>query len=694
LRLERLATGQMDSPAKLVVTNSAGARQALTELVMAWARDTETGQPRYILELDAEHRGAKCGCECPNCGKPLTAVNAAKTEFVRRPHFRHPEGAPRDECLVLAARAAVLRQMLKEGWIDLPRRRITGRVAGLSGEYHEAWVEQPAARLRISDVTYRDSANALVTFDDGRQLVVQLTGTSDNGGTDESGARQIPTIYLAIDDPALASMSPEELMQRARLLPTDVCWKSHWDDSDLQVRADDAARALAHRLFEDLPPDFEFPDGLDASLRRETVLHFEVKKILAEAGRLTVPGVVLEDEVPGSEGKLVTGSWIDEEEELRLYAVELEARYGRLVPDITCEAFGADGHARYLPLLIEVTVTNPIGDERLTRIRQTGEATLEIDLSLAGGRINRDELRSLVIDETAIKRWVFREDIEPERARLRASLLKQAADQRAQLDAYSNWVADRRRAVLAMPIAEVVAEYIGAVTRLLDYRGDTAGVLAAREAVSDAANKLSIRGFSEAGDEQLVDGGGLLASVLSIQLRRPVGYRLPAVIDVLKLLRRHPGRRTTCSVYFIAAKAFSLELDADDQLWFEEWAAEVRQSIRAGETKFLRDPFYDRLLSLAFPEMASALSKPLGKLAPSTGIRWDNEQGVLVRPVVPERRPAKFLATQPRSDRAGQRLLDTKPGQWWLQGRDLEAWKREHPDAAQAWFPNSDRDKA
>jgi hypothetical protein len=137
------------------VTDGAGARQTLADLVMAWARDTETGEPRYILELDAGHRGARCGCECPSCGKPLTAVNAAKTEFLRRPHFRHPEGAQRDECLVLAARAAALRQLHEEGWLDLPRRRMSARVAGLSGQFHEAWVEEAPVRIRICCWTVR-----------------------------------------------------------------------------------------------------------------------------------------------------------------------------------------------------------------------------------------------------------------------------------------------------------------------------------------------------------------------------------------------------------------------------------------------------------------------------------------------------------------------------------------------------------
>lgn len=128
------------------------ARDTPADLVMAWARDSTTGEPRYILELDRERRGAKCGCECVSCGLPLTAVNAAKAEFVRRPHFRHPEGAERADCMVLAARAAALRHLEREGWVALPRRLRSAKAVGLSRASYEAWVEQPAERVRITEV--------------------------------------------------------------------------------------------------------------------------------------------------------------------------------------------------------------------------------------------------------------------------------------------------------------------------------------------------------------------------------------------------------------------------------------------------------------------------------------------------------------------------------------------------------------
>ena len=52
----------MGGTGNLVVrADDAGARQALADLVMAWARDSATGEPRYILELGPDCRGAGQG---------------------------------------------------------------------------------------------------------------------------------------------------------------------------------------------------------------------------------------------------------------------------------------------------------------------------------------------------------------------------------------------------------------------------------------------------------------------------------------------------------------------------------------------------------------------------------------------------------------------------------------------------------
>lgn len=675
-------------PTKLVVTKAAGARQALSDLVMAWARDTLTGAPRYILELDEHHRGARCGCECPSCGLPLTAVNAAKAEFLRRPHFRHPDGSERSECMVLAARAAALRQLHQDGWLELPRRQIRGQVLGLSGVFHEAWVEQPAQRLRVDQVDYADRASAVFTFEDGRQLRVELTGTTGRAEDHRSNGSTMPVIYMAVDDPELASMNPEELRARLRLEATEFCWHSHWSDGVLQAQADAQARLRAEFYFDEVPPWLELPEDMDPALRRETVLHHEVKRILEAAGRVTVPKVEATAEVSGPAGKICRDQWVLEEEALRLSCVELETRFGRLVPDVTCEAFGDDGHARYLPLLIEVTVTNAIDEERLARIRAHREATLEIDLSMAGGRVNRDELRRLVVDEVAIKRWLFHPDQEYQRKKLSDGLTQRIADEEAARERHLAWVAQRKAQVLSTPVAELAEAYLDAVACMHETLSGSSAQREAREAVADAADKLAIHGYPEAGDENLLCGGGILHRLLCFRLGRAVGDRYDSLFGALRDIHHSSGNRvSTLTIYFIALKAYPPGFAPDQQAWLDAWFSEVRHSIAAGETTYLRDPAYDRLLSLLFPEMAAGLAKKGGKLASAHSLNWDPGRQMYVRPDVPQRRRARFLAAQPRADQAGSRLLDTKPGDWLLKGRDLEAWKRANPEWAEVWFP-------
>jgi len=42
----------MGGPGKLFIQNSTGAQRTPSELLMAWANDAETGEPRFILEIE------------------------------------------------------------------------------------------------------------------------------------------------------------------------------------------------------------------------------------------------------------------------------------------------------------------------------------------------------------------------------------------------------------------------------------------------------------------------------------------------------------------------------------------------------------------------------------------------------------------------------------------------------------------
>ena len=665
------------------------ARKALAELVQAWARDITTGEPRHILELGAERRGARSGCECPSCGLPLTAVNVAKAEFVKRPHFRHPEGAQRDECLVLAARAAALRQFQEEGWLELPRRQMSARATGLSGHIHEAWVELPPERVRITEVDFRDRAVAVLTLDDGRQLRVELTGTLA-GGSDlvlDAGGHPVPTILLDVEDPRLAGMAPDDLRRRLRLLPSGICWRAHWDDVELARQAATAARGRALFYFDEVPDGVDLPATLDPALRRQTLLHHEVMKLLAQSQRLQVPGWVADADATWPDGHVRYRRVEAEPQELALDMVELEERFDHIVPDVTCKAWPVNGGTVMWPLFIEVTVTNQVTAERLERIRDAGRPTLEVDLSLAGGRVDREGLRRLVVEELAVKRWLFH----PEQARRAAELRGELAEEAAAAQA----AADRRTAVRAMPIGDLAHQYLDAAMLLADaemaegLEGPqppkvTEEARSARAALAEVVEALELHGYPEAGDANLFGAHGMLARILSIQLGRPVGYRVDNVASVLNAIEQSQGvRLSDTSIYLIAARAYRPPLTAKQQSRFEEWASRVRDSLKRGEKIYLRDPRYDRLLSVLFPEMAPALAKPRGKRRLETAHGdWQaaKQSGLLTR------RRATFLEQSPRLDRAQLRYLDTRPGDQWLRGRDLEAWKKANPEWAKHWF--------
>lgn len=679
---------------KLVVRSEGQERGLATaELVMAWARDVATGEPRYILELGPDRRGAQCACECVSCGLGLTAVNAAKATFKMRPHFRHPDGAERSECVVLAARAALLSQFRSDGWLELPRRRKTARALGLSGEYYEAWVESPAERVHITNVNFRDRTMAALTLADGRTLQVTLTGTTgDESAVDEQGI-PVPMILLDVNDAAVAGMSPEEIRRALRLLPDSIRWCGHWNDSDLQARADLAAQEAVHFL-DKIPDDLDVPAGLDAALKRETVLHYEVKNILAKALEVMAPAMEVVVEVSAPRGQILRERWGAAAQMLELTHVKLEHRFGRLVPDVICEGW-AEGGNWLNPLLIEVTVTNHIDEERLDRIRGTNASALEIDLSLAGGRVSREELRRLVVEEVATKRWLNFPELNFQRKKLQKKLEQQAKEEFRLLAEHANRHKERHSRILAMSLSEIASEYLAAVSALCHlYKESIDNVaaqykkseFAARELVADAADKLAVRGFPEASDSNLIEGHGILSRILSIRHDKGVGYRLDSGMQVLNAIRQSKGsNRSYNTLYFIAARVYKPQLTDEQKRWLDEWTDEVKESIKAGELTYLRDPCYDRLLSLLFPEIANSLSKPFGKrnvaVIGNVAQKRDAYHNEL-----PQRRPAGFLTTQPKAQIVEEVLQDTGIRDWWLKGRDLEKWKLANPDAAKAWF--------
>ena len=658
---------------------------------MAWARDIKTGEPRYILELDADHRGAQCGCECPSCGLPLQGINVARSQFRKRPHFRHPNGAPKNDCAVLSARLAAFRLFSEEGLFELPRRRMSGSVAGLTGELHQAWVEAPAEKVRIRDIDFQDRAFALLTLDDGRQLRVQLTGTlaQANHALDDKSAH-LPIIFLDINDAGIAGMGPEEIRRRLRLLPNALCWGSHWSDAALLAQATEAARCMADVKLDWWPDDIELPLDVPPELRRETLLHLAVKHILEEAGELWVPGLRLSEVMRGPGGSILGKEWCAPERYVLIKNARLEQRSGRIIPDVACQAWDDDG-LLWDPFFIEVTVTNTIGEDRQKRIKSQGVVTLEIDLSLTGGRVTRQQLQQLVVSEVRAKRWLFYPGLDVHRQQLRTELateLAQAVKLYEEAETLRRAKQQRRAGLEAIPTGQVRAEYLAAAEQVFvhEVQGQalaTDSDPAPRRRLSQAIEAMILHGYPQADEPMLIGRHGLLAGLLSIQHGRSIGYRQETVASVLDVIRQAHSRRNYWTVYLIAVRTYKPVLSVEQQGWVEQWAEEVRTGIRNSDPAYLRPSTFDTTLAHLFPEMALGLAKPGGKMIQSSKLSGASGLGSRGH----DNKAFSQLDRQQRSqlhdelDQATARL----EAAFWLEGPALEAWKRAHPEAARLW---------
>lgn len=628
---------------------------------MAWAVDQDTGQPRYILQLDAAHRGGKSNCKCPSCGLPLVAVNAAKTVFQKRPHFRHPEGAAREHCVIVAARRALAEMFGKQDHIVLPRRRRSQNIEGLSGRYFDAWVERPSESVRINECAFRDEATAILTLDDGRRLAVQLVGRGDVAQL-EGDEALLARIELEVDDPAIAMMSPKEIFERLELAWSGACWVQHWADAELDREAVASARENASNALDWLD-QADLADELSPTERRETLLHREVKAILEREKRIRLPGLFVEAEWRRSNGFVDRRTWAEPETEVTLTSVELEVHLGCSVPDVIAAWVDGDGWTH--SLFIEVTVTNPIGDERISRLSSFGFPVLEIDIGRMGGIVTREEFTRLVVDEVAGKQWLYHPTLNEEESHLLVVMKREAEEADA--------AAKMRDGLWEVSPEDWAQRYLLAFRQRWQAQLTNSGGSTGSEAwqkkqaeMKEAADALEVHGYPIA---PLMDQDPLrtiIARILSIRCDAGVEYKYDNAWAVINAIRCDRGASSLKwhTLYLIAVRTYLPTLTSEQQNKVAEWRSEVKNSIENDDATYVRETIYDRLLGLLFPQMRSALNKPFG--TPLQILKKDYDAFA----VSPEPTPMQFRT----SDDA------------FLRGREFTEWARRNPDAAKLWL--------
>lgn len=634
-------------------------RQQLSELVLAWGKDVHTGEARYIFELDETHRGSKCNCVCYCCGEPLTAVNAAKAEWRKRPHFRHPDGTDRHSCLVLTARAAALELLEKQDRVVLPARRVSAQVVGLSGAAYSAWISQPAEAVNIRSFKPLDQVRALLTLEDGRTVVVQLTGSL----SEELDGALHPVVQVVMDDPTLAALDPNELKGRLHLLVEAGSWHGqHWSDASLAEQAHSLATAKAVAALDWLPD--EALQDLGPTAGRESLLHWLTKDVLRREERLRVPELVLREPLGGAGSKLHHEVARRDESLLELSNVRLEEKVGQIRPDIIAQFVDPVDGARGT-LLIEVTVTNAITAERLDRIRAEGFAALEINVGSLGGTLSRAEFTALVVHELAAKRWLAHPWLD-----------EKAATRAAQLELELQ--ADEQE------LARLRSEYLAAVKSLAALRAEDVQTQEARqlqestcEHIAQLGKELALYGLVHGDDPVLYAWqGSVLDRLLSIQENAAWGYRVETLWQVLNTALVEKAEDKLCwhTLYLMALRAYKPTLEPQHRARVTQWREKVRQDLescsqRGVESVYKRSRRFDPLLGFLFPEMRELLARPL----PGEGT---------------DKRPGR-APSQPR-DVNRRPTNSSAPMHWsrepdWLKGAELEDWKRKNPEAAVAW---------
>lgn len=405
---------------------------------MAWASDAATGAPRYIAEVP---NGAACGCVCPSCGSRLLAVNARKQVFQRSPHFRHLAGMETDGCRRAASRAAFHRGVEREGKFVLPGSLIHGRYVTPGGRTFVHSMQVPEQQFDVADIWIEDEATAIFICRDGRRLNVHLKGVVRVGGG--SPAQRANFVEIDLDHPEFAGLNESEVRERMVLSGAAVTGCTAWEEA--KVRADELARDEALAAFE-FDEDFDGP----GEWSRESALHKAVKRILAEAGYMTVPGVSVRCSPPKT-SHLEDLVWSTPEKTVRFESVEAESRLGRVIPDIVATARSRDGRQRQL--LIEVVVTHDIGDDKYEALKQLGVAVLKLDFRQIGGIVEETQLRALVLDDLALKAWVYHPIAESARARLQAELDVKVEAERVKVRAWNQTHADARGSIVAPNVA-------------------------------------------------------------------------------------------------------------------------------------------------------------------------------------------------------------------------------------------------
>ena len=149
----------------------------------------------------------------------------------------------------------------------------------------------------------------------------------------------------------------------------------------------------------------------------ETAIHRMAKQLLLDARRIFAPGFAWQESVSDDDGvEFYESAIVCEAENHRFDSMFIEADFRGIRPD-------AIGWLDDRPLLIEIAVRHPVGQDKAERLSRLNVACVEVDLSkVDSSTITEEQLRRLVLDESKTKRWISHPRLGDARERVRSRL--------------------------------------------------------------------------------------------------------------------------------------------------------------------------------------------------------------------------------------------------------------------------------
>jgi hypothetical protein len=176
---------------------------------IAWAYGS-TGSLVHVTQVAS---GLACKCTCTGCASALEAINPRGGGLVRA-HFRHHELPEIGTC---SQRTSFL--LMREAVRDMTEFSVP--------IFRGALTRYPGFRAAVTSVEFRSTSEAMVTFDNGRQLLIRIIeGRFRQEALPEDTAAAV--LELRGDDPFISSMDQVAIQQAVQNGGLQSLWRRHW----------------------------------------------------------------------------------------------------------------------------------------------------------------------------------------------------------------------------------------------------------------------------------------------------------------------------------------------------------------------------------------------------------------------------------------------------------------------------------